>query len=394
MTDGKERQMDDLDAQLKKMRGELKRLQDERACEQDVLQCTLASAHDLGTNSRGVPRAVLIVKQILASRGATTEPGASRPSCAALHERTCRAMLAAATGGSDAAGDEGAGGQQPFRALAWVGVAWHLYADVVASLEGEPALSGFVARWDAVTRRRAGGEESGGSENESDGGAAGAGRIGDRYADTLCLVFREAVAQGRRAVDAVVVPSMTRGATEDRKTGPETVLTGMFEGVRALAREVCETMERAGVPAVLQCQYVQQLVWHACASTVNHTVATAGVCTSEYGVALALGLSALEEWAHASPFRAQLAPLLAPCKELANMLAIGKCILAEPQAAQDTFPALRTAQFLQVVRNISGDAFDETLEKAWEHALAEDKRPEQHEATLDTTQWVFYNAAD
>ena len=111
-------------------------------------------------------------------------------------------------------------------------------------------------------------------------------------------------------------------------------------------------------------------------------------------VALALGLSALEEWAHASPFRAQLAPLLAPCKELANLLAIGKCILVEPHAAQDTFPALRTAQFLQVVRNISGDAFDETLEKAWEHALAEDKRPEQHEATLDTTQWVFYNAAD
>lgn len=385
MTDGKDGQMGDLDAQLKKMRSELKRLQDERACEQDVLQCTLASAPDLGTNSRGVPRAVLIVKQILASRGATTEPGASRPSCAALHERTCRAMLAAATGGSDAAGDEDAGGQQPFRALAWVGVAWHLYADVVASLEGEAALTGFAARWDAAARRRAGGES---------GAAQGPGRLGDRYADTLCLVLREAVAQGRRAVDAVVGPAMARGAAEDRRTGPETVLTGMFEGVRALLREVCETTERAGLPALLQCQYVQQLVWHACASTVNHTVATAGVCTSEYGVALALGLSALEEWAHASPFRAQLAPLLAPCKELANLLAIGKCILVEPHAAQDTFPALRTAQFLQVVRNISGDAFDETLEKAWEHALAEDKRPEQHEATLDTTQWVFYNAAD
>ena len=391
MTDEKERQMEELDAQLKKMRGELKRLQDERACEQDVLQCTLASAHELGTNSRGVPRAVLIVKQILASRGATTEPGASRPSCAALHERTCRAMLAAATGGSDGPGDERTAGQQPFRALAWVAVAWHLYADVVASLEGEAALTGFAARWDAAARRRAGSE---GDAEATGSASATSGGLGDRYADTLCLVFREAVAQGRRAVDAVVGPSMTRGAAEDRKTGAEAVLSGMFEGVRALAREACATMERAGLPALLQCQYVQQLVWHACASTVNHTVATAAVCTSEYGVALALGLSALEEWAHASPFRAQLAPLLAPCKELANLLAIGKCILAEPRAAQDAFPALRTAQFLQVVRNIAGDAFDEALEKAWEHALAEDKRQEQHEATLDTTQWVFYNAAD
>jgi len=362
-----------------RLKTEVDRLEQEEACEEDVLRCTIACSTELGTNSKGCPRAVALVRQILSSRGALNEATVTKDSCIRLHKQICQAMVDVALGNE---AKKVGHAQQPFHALSWASSAWFLCSEVFSSLFGDKAITVFTDAWNDVCMKT--------ESKESEGIDA----VRDCYVAMVHEVFCSAVNHCRSAVNAVIRPSQIGDVGPDSYTSSEAVLMGMFKGLCSLTEEIYETTRRSSFPLVLQCQILQQMVWYSTAVIVNNMLGSPYVCTGEYGVAFALGLSQMEQWCHDSPFREQLTPLLAPLKEFANVLAIGKCILMEPGATQEAFPSLKPAQFLQIVKNMNiiEDVEDPKLETAWKHVIEQSSDPQQAKNFCET-QWIPYKSS-